>query len=344
MASIALSDGDRSLELAGLGPTGIWTTEFDPPVPVDENTYADSADSVGRRRIRSKTQNPTGRWKGVISHKTPATFWDWVDNLQEMVTSVHERRGSLVYQPPTGSSITYMVESMHISGLPQRGTQLNVGLCEPEIEFETRPYGLLDEVTIFSGVTFAGPIAGVTVTGVPGHVPAWGELTLTDSSTQQREHVEVAVQPDFDPANPEVLLIDSGAGLVTSGFEGTSTSRSGQYGSSVIRATLSSTPVVVCSTDARTHKGPWRIRVRIYPSSVNVRMRLSWRVGEGIIEQEPWKSVPGQDAFFDLDLGVIDIEPQPVAPDLHRWTGFIEAYAPSGTPTIDVDVVWFLPA
>lgn len=341
-ASLILSDGDRTLDLLATVGTGIQLVEFNPPIPARENTYADSPDSEGRRRIRSQPQNPEGTGKVLISATVEADFWDYVDEFQEMIESVHANRGVLRYEPPRNAPpITFDIESIQVTGLPQQGVMLNTLLAEGEFAFECLPYGRLDPVTIFTGQSFAGPIASVNVTGIPGHVNAWPTLTLTDASSQARGHVEVAVQEDYDPANPEPLLLNRASGITSTGYAGSSTTRAGSYSANVTRATLTSSPVVVCATTAQPHKNRWKVRSRFYPSTADVRVRLAWQVGDGPITHERWVDVPNANDWFDLDLETIAIQELATG---HSWTGYIEAYATTGTPTLDHDIAELLPA
>ena len=54
------------------------------------------------------------------------------------------------------------------------------------IEFECRPYGRLASETLLTAEALTGPIAGVEIPAVNGHVDALAELTITDSSSECR--------------------------------------------------------------------------------------------------------------------------------------------------------------
>lgn len=341
-SSLLLSDGDRTLELVSstLG-TGLWLVDFKPPLVAKENTWIDSPDSEGRRRGRSKPTNPEGSGKVGIGHTVSSTFLDWADNFQELVESVHQNRGSIRYTPLTGATaMTFEIESIELTDFPQN--LMNLKVCEVEFKFECKPYGKLAEETVWTGRTFNGPIDFEEVTGVQGHVDALAELTLTDASTQSRGHVEVAVQEDFDSAAPEPLLLNLASGLTVSGYAGSSTTRAGSYSTNVARATLTSQPVIVCAGTSQPHKGLWKNRVRVYPSTADMRVRLAWKVGDGPVDRSaPWVNVPSSADWFDLELDTINIGELPTG---HSWTPYIEAYATSGTPTVDVDFLGLLPA
>ncbi len=183
-------------------------------------------------------------------------------------------------------------------------------------------------------------IAGITLEGIPGHVDALGELTLT--GTESMDHVEVGIQHPFDPDDPEPLLIDSSS-LVSSGFAGSAATRTGAYSADgVIRATLTTSPVAICSTGPQPHTGRWKVGTRVYASATEVYVRLNWRVGDGKFTPGPWRRVPGAANFYDVALDVINIAEVPSG--THSWEGYIEAYTDTPGTTLDVDFVDVFPA
>ena len=340
-----LSDGDRYLDLAGRDtfPNGVWMAEWTPPISERERTYAESADSEGRRTIRERVQNATFSVKVYVGGVDGTEMWDAFDELQELIESVTATKGStLRYVPPlSGTPITFELEGCRLSEVPLREVHLLARHIEVTIEFESRPYGLLEPVTIFEGVSLSGPIDSTDISGVPGHVDALAELTLTDASSQKRDHIEVALQTDYDPSDPEPLLID-GDTLVIDGFAGQANTRSGSYSTNIVRAIIAQTPISICSTGAQPHKGRWKIRLRPYLTATDIRVRLAWRVGKGTFTRERWVNIAAQDDWYDMDLETIDIAEIPSG--THSWEGYIEAYAASGVPTFDVDMMELLPA
>ena len=347
-----ISDDERELDLLSDANIRLLQDGLEMPLVARELTYAESADSDGRRRIRSKNQNAEGRIGVTISGTSDSHFWGNVDNLLEVVESCHRNKGSLVYQPPGGTLINYDVESITVSGLPQPGIELRRRRQEAEITFEVQPYGRLTEVTLSSGGTIDGPIGSVTVENVPGQVEAFGALTLTDASTQNRQFVEVGVQHDFDSASPEPLLLTAGTmagagGTVTglSGTGGTASRPAGAYtvssgNSYTVRATVATSPAAIATTSARPHKGLWKVRARVQANQSNALVRLAWRVGDGPFAREQSRVISNASTWYDLDLGVIDIEQMT---GTHSWEGRIEAQAQSSFVTIDLDTISFIP-
>ena len=507
MAELTLSDGTRSLELIGTGGTGIWLKQdgLNLPVVGKELTYAESADSEGRRRIRSKPQNAEGSFSVFISHPTDATFWDYVDNLQELVESAHENKGTITYTPPGGTQVTFDLESIQVTGLPQNGVNLRNRLAEVDVSFECLPYGRLpkqsvnlrpgnlvrnpsfeadlaawarittgwtggtsamtriantslgsnfvmrmtgtkdasgtartldaqsdlipvlpstsytltassnvidaattgntvliewftsvpasiststgtnltgtgvkahslvatspgsaafarvslrsststsgdtldsywDAVNLLptnatSTVTIPGPIGDILVDDVPGQVPAFGELTLTDGSTQVRNHVEVGVQHKYNLSAPEPVQLNAVTQITA--LAGVSQTRAGSIATNVIRGSVTTSPSAICQAASQPHYGRWKVRVRVQAALAGVSIRLAHRAGSAPFTREKWKRVPGPDTWFDIDLGTVNI---PRLSGTHTADFRVEVRTSSTSTNLDVDVMYFEPA
>lgn len=350
---LVISDNERELDVLSDANIRLLQDGLDLPVVARELTYAESADSDGRRRVRSKNQNAEGRIGLHISGTSDSHFWGNVDNVVELVESAHRNRGSIVYQPPGGTALAYDLEAITVTGLPQPGIELRSRRAQAEISFEAKPYGRLAATQLFSGGTLSGPIAGTTVESVGGQVMAFGDLELTEASSQTRDFVEIGVQADFDPTNPEPLLLTagtmSGAGgtlVGVTGSGGTASRPTGAYTTSggnsyTVRASLSTTPSVIAKTNQLTHNGAWKVRARVQSSAANVRVRLSWRVGNSPFTEEAWQVISTASRWVDLDLGTLDI------PKLSGTQAFecrIEAGSGSSYPSFDIDLVSLVPA
>lgn len=347
-----ISDDERQLDLLSDANIRLLQDGLEMPLVSRELTYAESADSEGRRRIRSKNQNAEGRVGITISGTSDSHFWGNVDNLLEIVESCHRNRGSIVYQPPGGTLVNWDVESITVTGLPQQGIELRSRRQQAEITFEVQPYGRLTEVTLSSGGTIDGPIDDVTVENVPGQVDSFGLLTLTDASTQTRQFVEVGVQHDFNPSSPEPLLLTAGtmagAGGTLTGLSaaaGTASRPTGAYTTSsgnsfTLQSVVDTNAVAVATTSARPHKGLWKVRTRVQSNATSTLVRLAWRVGNGPWSREQWRSVPNSGTWQDIDLGTINI---PQLSGTHSWEGRVEAVTQTGTATVNLDTVFFIP-
>ena len=350
---LVISDNERELDVLSDANIRLLQDGLDLPVVARELTYAESADSDGRRRVRSKNQNAEGRIGLHISGTSDSHFWDKVDNVVELVESAHRNKGSIVYEPPGGTAVTYDLESITVTGLPQQGIELQNRRSDAEITFEARPYGRLAATQIISGGTLDGPIDYVTVENVPGQVVAFGDLELTEASSQTRDFVEIGVQADFDPTNPEPLFLTAGSmadagGTLTgvTGTAGTADRPAGAYTTSggnsyTIRTALSSTPTACATTSLRPHKGLWKIRVRVWSATDGARVRLSWRLGNSGFTQGPWANIGSGARWADLDLGAVDI---PILVGVQAFEARIEAASASGYLNLDIDTVSLVPA
>ena len=356
---LELSDGQRSLNLLSGGSIYAVQEGFDLPLPGRDVTYIDPVDGDGRRRIRSKDTNGEGRIQAMISGTTDANFWDNVDNLLELVQSAHRNRGSITYTPPKGSNeITWDLEAITVSGLPQRGQQLGTRRAECEISFETRPYGKLAGTTInlagtLAPKTLSGPIDYATVGGIAGQIQAFAELKLTDTSSQNRRHVEIGVQDVFDPSNPEPLLLTAGSMTaaggtlgVFAGVAGTAGVPAGAYTTSgtvpyAVKCTVAQSAITMLGTGRQPHSGLWKVRARVNATDPAIRIRLAWRVGEGQFTREQWRILPSANRWVDLDLGTIDI---PKLPSGHIFEARLEGIGEVGFPAVFVDYMTFVPA
>ncbi len=351
--SVILSDGTRETELVG-GPDGVYLTEFSPPLIARDNVYAQGADAEGRRRVRSTPTNPEGSFRVRVdwSESDEVDLYDDLHDFQDLVESAHRNKGWLKMTPIDGEAVTFDFESIRISDFPHDVSLIADRRTELTVEFECAPYGRLDPVTVFSGEVISGPSDSVEIdlSNITSHTDLYGELTLTDTSTQDADHVEIGLEhTEYDPDDPQDFLIDSDD-LLTTGYSGTGTTRTGAYdpnaaGNNVIRATLTTTPTQICAWSG-THLGRHKIRARVYPSADTVLVRLAWRIQDGPYIREEWVAVPGSANFYDLALGVIDIPDSfaGTAVSGHYWIGYIEAKSSSGIPTVDVDFVEIIPA
>lgn len=134
-------------------------------------------------------------------------------------------------------------------------------------------------------------------------------------------------------------LYDS-AWMDTTGLAGSATTRTGAYSSNgVIRATLASTQVGICEKTALTHKGRHRVKARVYGTDTGpMYARVVYRVGSGSWSRNGWVRVPAMDAFYEIDLGLVQASPA------GTLTVRVEAYSQAGGDTLDVDYLLLIPA
>lgn len=196
------------------------------------------------------------------------------------------------------------------------------------------------------------PLMTVELTGVTGDLPADGRLIVTDSATQSRRHVEWGLESRYYPtSSPPSLIVDSDS-LVTAGFAGTGTTRAGAYdpgaaGNSVIRGTLATQAIGVCGTGVLPHVGTFRVKARVYgvaSDTSSIYVRLAWQDGDGPWRANSYTQLPVVNAFAEVDLGMIRVDPVSSGLGTQRWQGRIEAYSSTVGDTVDVDYMLLVPA
>lgn len=207
------------------------------------------------------------------------------------------------------------------------------------LTFTAQPYARGAQITGPTG-TGSGPLLALDVPGVAGDVPARTTIVVTDSEPKSRRFVQWAAGGDASNAN----IIDSDS-LVTSGFGGSGTTRTGAYdpnaaGNNVIRATMLGAISAVCGTGALGHVGNYRVFARVFATEANARIRLAWQDKDGPYASNDWAVVALEDQWFEVDLGVISITE--TALGAQTWTGRIEAYNATGG-TLDVDFLALFP-
>lgn len=218
-----------------------------------------------------------------------------------------------------------------------------------EVTLTCRP-GIRGAEVVGTPASSTDPLVTVELTGVTGDLPADGRLIVTDNATQSRRHVEWGLESlHYPTSSPPSLLIDSD-GLVTTGFAGTGTTRSGAYdpgaaGNSVIQATLATQPVAVCGTGNLSHVGTFRVKARVYAVATlpeQVWVRLAWSEGDGPYRANPYVTPPVINGWAEVDLGLIIVPAKVLG--TQRWTGRIEASTTAVGTTIDIDVLELIPA
>lgn len=148
----------NTLELASnTGPFGIFTRTFEPPIPVFDEEYADSPDSEGAKRTRSRPQDPVGKGSLRIVGADKGTFKVAVAQVEEMFEEIRRAKGTLAWTPPDGTQVTYDLESFRFTGMPA-DIGMSMWRAEPEYEFTSLPYGRLAPVWMADASNLLAPI------------------------------------------------------------------------------------------------------------------------------------------------------------------------------------------
>ena len=216
MATLILSDGTRSIDFLSASGFKVPQDGINLPVVSREDTFAEGSDSEGRSRVRSRATNSTaGQISLYLSGATASALWTTIDNLQELVESAHLNKGSISYLGPGASStVTYDLESISLTDLPQVGIELTQLRCNATITFESKPYGRLptqrlnvqdtyqEQVTALSPSIFLplGATAGLTdLSGNARNGTAAGGVTVGGATGPLA--VDDGGATDFDGSN-----------------------------------------------------------------------------------------------------------------------------------------------
>lgn len=204
-----------------------------------------------------------------------------------------------------------------------------------------------------AGTTSAStlPLVTLELTSVAGDVPAEGRLVVTDAASQARRLVRWGLESRYYPtSSPPGLILDSDS-LVTSGFAGTGTTRTGAYdpgaaGNSVIRTTLALQPIAACGTGVQTHIGTFHVFARVWSTETTAGaisyVRLSWQDGDGPVRSNSYAQAPMNAAWVEVDLGTITTTT--AIAGTQKWLGRIDAYSTAVGETLDVDYIYLVPA
>lgn len=353
-------------------PTDIILQGYDVPPPNKRLEWAQSADFDGaalvrdplcdnrevtlRLRIRQQSSKDSALAQlGVLSKK--------LEEAEQQPDGL-----PLVWTPADATkTMTMYVLSGVVESLPivldgdDQGWLLGAQQGGPSpvvnVKLTCKPYGYGTQFNTSSATSGATPYLNLVLPSIPGDVPAEGVLQVSDTAAQIRRHIEAGLEwRYFNAATSNIIDSDN---MVTSGFQGTQTTRSGAYdpnasGNNVIRMICTNTTLAACGTGDQTHVGTFRVKARVYVSALTattsldaadkVKIRLTWQDGDGPLQSNAYASAPIQGQFCEVDLGIITISPSSTT--TQRWAGQVEAYTGNlaGTDTVDVDYLLLVPA
>lgn len=253
--------------------------------------------------------------------------------------------GQAVTRTPAESTRTRLTYAQlgEITNLPIEKTGDMQGWLEARpvvvVRLECVPYWL-GTLTTGATVTNTDPIQTVNVTP-EGNLPAFGIIRYTDGAGVDRSHVEIGADHTDDLARS--YLIDS-ASLLTSGLAGSATTRTGAYSANgVIRATLTSTAVVVCQTAVLDLVGEFKPKLRVWGAgSGTIKVRVDYRQGDAPWTEGVWAEVPSLGAFYELD-GPWQIDADEATLGAQSVEARVVAKSTVGGDTLDVDYLILLP-
>lgn len=311
------------------------------PTPVWSPEYATSSDTEGGKRTRMGVENPVGGGRVKILGTSDSTFRANIRTWQEYADSVNQRGGTLNYTPTAGSAVAYDLTEWRITSMPQDELLLSSRIQESDFEFTCTPFGRLTASTVVAG-TAAGPIDAFTIPDPTGSASALVQVNLTDTASQSRNDVQIGIDEHWDSTLNYPTAIAAGS-LTTSGFAGFATTRTGAWTTTaVVRGTLLSQAIGIAGVSSN-HLGRHRVKARVYGSGTGkIYARMAWRIGESRYTYTPFQALPGVGAFYELDLGLINVPEATVGSQ--GWSGTIEAYSETIGDTFDIAALEFMPA
>lgn len=345
---------DESWVLDGLNLNGaaLQLEEFSFPPPKKLLEWAKGADASGAILVRDPlVENREGTLKlRVAPRATMLVAAQAVAQVSRKLEECEQNPGGLplVWTPADGTvpAITFYVLTGAIDDLPMSQTGDSGYFVKAPlliVSLTCKPFAYGTELVV-ANVSGGDPILTATIPSVAGDVPAEGRLIVTDSATRDRRTVEWGLEQRFyNPAT--ALLIDSDQ-LVTSGFGGTGQSGpTGAYDPNAtspasILGTLATVPTAVCGTGTLAHVGTFRVHARVRCLVSGVRVRLSWRDGDGPLSANAFQA-PTVLGWNDLDLGIVNISPAAIG--TQQWSGQIEAVAQANGVQIAIDYLVLVP-
>jgi hypothetical protein len=268
-----------------------------------------------------------------------------VDALEECERHANGR--PLVWQPADATKrLTFRCLSGEITDLPitVQGDDAGWFVKSPVVTVRLTCLPEGEGVEVSAGtVTSTDPLIALELASVGGDMPALGRLVVTDNATQSRRFVAWGLESRWLPRVSLPSLIVDSTTMVTSGFAGSSASRTPAYnGDSVIRATLQTQPqAIVGLPTTLAHVGAFRPQLRFWCSAATIAVRLAFQALDGPLRSLSYR-VPVVSGWNHVDMGLIVI-PEAVLGG-QRWTGRIEAYSTAtGGESIDIDYLGLMP-
>jgi hypothetical protein len=342
---------------AGRTASGAFILQgYDVPPPNKRQEWAQGADIDGALLVRDPlfdNREITLRLR-VAQQATMDLALTQISLISKKLEEAEQQPDGLaLVWTPAGSvnSVTFYVLSGSIDGLPISLTGDDAGwfLRAPVITVKLicKPKWYGTPVTS-STTSSATPFVTMTIPSVGGDVPAEGRLLITDAATQDRRFAVWGLeQRYYDPATS--LLVESDD-LVTSGYTGFQTTRTGAYdvggGNTVVRGTLTGQPTALCASGTLSHVGTYRVLARIWAGGTigTQYVRLAWQEGDGPYRANSYAVPPARGTFSEVDLGLITVPPKQLG--TQRWQGRIESYTTGtpGTDFLEIDFATLIPA
>ena len=78
--------------------------------------------------------------------------------------------------------------------------------------------------------------------------------------------------------------------------------QAGSYSTATIEATLTPTPVTICSTGSIANVGSYRPKLRVYAADDGILLRAAYRTGDNPFTYLPWTAPVAVGSWAEVDL------------------------------------------
>jgi hypothetical protein len=263
-----------------------------------------------------------------------------IDKLEE--SERHPLGIPLVHTPAESSdSTTWWVLTGEVTKIPidiESGYFASPPVLQVNMSLTCQPFGDGAEALVATG-SGSARLVELEIPVLGGDVDAEARLEIVDTASQSSDLIVWGREYRHRAATDQFLTQPN---LTATGFAGTSTTRSGSVSTNVYRGTLTTSPVAVCGTGNQPHVGVYRVVGAFWATGTGVRVRFAYRDGDGPIKSLLWETPPAEDAWVEIDLGVITVSEAPFG--TQRWVGQVEAYTDTPGDTLDVDYLILVPA
>lgn len=177
-----------------------------------------------------------------------------------------------------------------------------------KIKLTCRPFGHAAERVVLAATPAETQLQVAYIEGIKGDVPAEGRMVVTDNATKNRRFLEWGGDVVDSKAGNPSLVIEGGSFTVT-GMAGEASTRAGAVstGTKVVKSSVLTFPVTVCSSGSIKNVGSYRMKLRVQATG-GASLRAAYRVGEGPLTSGQWVPVFATEKWVELDLGEAFLE------------------------------------
>lgn len=339
-ASLDLGEAARANGLVMMGRTVSF--------PARKTTAVQSVDGDGGSPVNSGYENRTITYRWDARGDDATEFYAAQAALMLMVTQANDVGGELEETPPDGDPVTWDIVGADLSPIETTIPKLANVQQGFEVTFEALPYARLPSVTVASAPYSGTPLVDYDITGIGGDSPALGQLTVTDTATQNRRWIAFGVENHhLDPATD---LLYGGEAFTTMNGSSVAVGPSGAHGggsNTLFHGTVTTSLLEIGKLTGLAHLGLFRVFARVQAPVANAGdATLEWRWAQGgqFTRYTPNASVLVDDdgTWHIADLGAMQLT-EPVS-GTASWEGRLAVKGIASTDDIYLDWLALIPA